>query len=233
MVVVDGGCIFRRSSRRWWGRTRRRGRARGDRILCDWLFFSFFFFLFSQIHVGASHMRKSSFSRRNHYSSTVQQFACRGLYNPSCSSHVNYTAFAATLSDAMAPPAPKRRRTQSASNLDSDLEGLVDPLPHHEDRTDISTFMTISQHPLNLKPSGNAYTASSNLRDTSIGLFAALPDELILDLLGHLDSRSLNALGSTSRGFFAFAYHDELWRLLFIRYAFSRFVPSPVSVKLN
>ncbi|RPB00894.1 F-box and JmjC domain-containing protein [Choiromyces venosus 120613-1] len=76
--------------------------------------------------------------------------------------------------------------------------------------------MAIPQHPLKIKPSGNAYTASTNLRDTSTGLFAMFMDELILDFMGYLEPESLRTLGITSKGLYAFSRHDELWRFLFI-----------------
>ncbi|RPB19810.1 Clavaminate synthase-like protein, partial [Terfezia boudieri ATCC MYA-4762] len=71
-------------------------------------------------------------------------------------------------------------------------------------------------HPLRIKPLGNAFTASSNLRDTSTGNIALLPDELIIQLLSYLDAKSLLALGSTSKGLYAFCRWDELWKDLFV-----------------
>lgn len=76
----------------------------------------------------------------------------------------------------------------------------------------------IPPHPLRIKPSGNAYTSALNLRDTSTGLFAVCPDELIIELLGYLDAASLTLLGATSKAFYAFSRHEELWKILFIEY---------------
>ena len=80
-----------------------------------------------------------------------------------------------------------------------------------------NTSHAISPHPLRIKPLGNALTASSNLRDTSTGNFAVLPDESIVRILGFLDAASLLSLGATSKGFYAFSRFEELWKDLFTR----------------
>lgn len=85
-----------------------------------------------------------------------------------------------------------------------------------EDHPPIS--VAISPHPLQIKPSGNAYTSASNLRDTSTGLFAVCSDELIIELLGYLDAEGLTLLEATSKGLYAFSRHEELWKALFIEY---------------
>lgn len=90
----------------------------------------------------------------------------------------------------------------------------------------------IPPHPLRIKPNGNSYTSALNLRDTSTGLFAICPDELILEVLECLDATSLALLGTTSKAFCAFSRHEELWKTLFIEYVFSTTpVPQPLSPK--
>ena len=76
----------------------------------------------------------------------------------------------------------------------------------------------LPSHPLNVRPEGNAYTEESkvNIRQNS-GLFAHLPDELLLHFLDYLDAYQLIALGSTCKVLYAFAYFDELWRSLFVQ----------------
>ena len=82
------------------------------------------------------------------------------------------------------------------------------------------TATSISPHPLRIKPLGNAFTSNYNLRDTSLGRFSMLPDELVVQVLGWLDAPSLLKLGSASKGFYAFSQFEELWKDLFVRYVF-------------
>jgi hypothetical protein len=86
------------------------------------------------------------------------------------------------------------------------------------DVNDASAEIEIQPHPLLIKPSGNAFTSASNLRDTSCGLFALFPDELILQVLGYLSEDELNAVGATSKGMYGFSRAEELWKTLFIEY---------------
>ena len=89
---------------------------------------------------------------------------------------------------------------------------------HDDVNEDASSETEILPHPLRIKPSGNAFTSSSNLRDTSTGLFALFPDELILQVLGYLDADELDAIGATSKGMYGFSRAEELWKPLFIEY---------------
>ncbi|SMQ50819.1 unnamed protein product [Zymoseptoria tritici ST99CH_3D7] len=88
------------------------------------------------------------------------------------------------------------------------------------DSKDDSTF--VRRHPLGLRPSGNAYTSSKNLKD-SCGLFATLPDELIAGLLEYLQPKDLLRLGGTCRAVHAFTRNEELWRNLFVESSPSNF----------
>ena len=72
-------------------------------------------------------------------------------------------------------------------------------------------------HPLGIKPAGNAYTSSTNIRST-IGAFATLPDELIIRVLDYLDAPSLLQLGTTCKALYAFCRLEDLWKALFIGY---------------
>lgn len=45
---------------------------------------------------------------------------------------------------------------------------------------------------------------------------AFIPDELILEILGYLDSNSLRQFGYTSRASFAFSCYEDLWKSLFL-----------------
>ena len=73
----------------------------------------------------------------------------------------------------------------------------------------------VPSHPLGIKPAGNAYSASENIK-TRCGLFARLPDELLSHILESFDAEVLIRLGSTCRALYAFTRLDELWRALFV-----------------
>lgn len=117
---------------------------------------------------------------------------------------------AATAHERTLPPS-KRQKVNVTS-----VEFVTSP---KEDGASIST--AIPPHPLRIKPNGNAYISALNIRDTSTGLFAICPDELILEFLGWLDASSLALLGATSKTLCAFSRHEELWKALFIEYVSS------------
>jgi hypothetical protein len=79
----------------------------------------------------------------------------------------------------------------------------------------------IKAHPLGVRPSGNAFTASVHIRE-NLGIFSSLPDKLILALLEWLHYDDLLRLGSTCRAFFAFTACDDLWKRLFLQQSPSR-----------
>ena len=80
-----------------------------------------------------------------------------------------------------------------------------------------SSVTVVPLHPLGIKPTGNAYTSITNIRST-IGIFASLPDELVVQVLEHLDSTSLLQLGATCKAHYAFSRLEDLWKALFIGY---------------
>jgi len=102
-----------------------------------------------------------------------------------------------------------------------DPQTTCDHPPPKRRKTTSHEVSTISPHPLRIKPLGNAFAASPNLRDISTGNFALLPDELIIQLLGYLEAESLLALGSTSKGLYAFCRCEELWKDLFMKFVYS------------
>jgi hypothetical protein len=77
--------------------------------------------------------------------------------------------------------------------------------------------VALPSHPLGIKPAGNAYTASENIK-SRCGSFARLPDELLSHILESFDADTLIRLGTTCRALYAFTRLDELWRALFVRY---------------
>jgi hypothetical protein len=83
-----------------------------------------------------------------------------------------------------------------------------------EESEDAAT--AVPPHPLDIKPAGNAYTASENIK-AHCGSFARLPDELLNHILESFDADTLLRLGSTCRALYAFTRLDELWRALFVR----------------
>lgn len=108
--------------------------------------------------------------------------------------------------------------TTKRRKLDVDVRG------HEEERDgevkeDIGedASATVPPHPLDIKPSGNAYTATKNIKDHA-GLFRRLPDELLMQLLEVLNAADLVRLGSTCKALYAFCRSDDLWKTLFIEY---------------
>ncbi|KAI9835166.1 MAG: hypothetical protein M1819_002536 [Sarea resinae] len=79
------------------------------------------------------------------------------------------------------------------------------------------TAVTVPPHPLGIKPSGNAYTASQNLKSACPG-FSSLTDDLIIQILEFCDDSSLLRLGATCKALYAFTRFDELWKALFLEY---------------
>ena len=77
--------------------------------------------------------------------------------------------------------------------------------------------LAIPLHPLRIKPLGNVYTATKNIKFAT-GHFSALPDDIIIQLLEFLDDLSLLSLGGTCKALFAFCAFDDLWKTLLIGY---------------
>lgn len=135
---------------------------------------------------------------------------------------MSLTAHGGTLS-----PSKRQKMTPAEPGTDVSSPKLttVEEDDEDEEEEGAATFeeasmpTAIPPHPLRIKPSGNAYISASNLRDTS-GLFAVCPDELIIELLGYLDATSLTLLGATSKAFYAFSRHEELWKTLLIEYVY-------------
>ena len=77
--------------------------------------------------------------------------------------------------------------------------------------------LTVPPHPLKIRPSGNVYTASVNIK-LAAGLLAALPDELLIQVLEFFDAASLKRLGWTCKALYAFSRFEDLWKTLCIEY---------------
>lgn len=86
---------------------------------------------------------------------------------------------------------------------------------NNREEQDEETERSIPQHPLDIKPLGNAYMASEDLRIAS-GYFHRLPEETLVYLLEQLNAPALVALGATCKALYAFTRADELWRALYI-----------------
>ncbi|KAI5304243.1 hypothetical protein KEM56_006702 [Ascosphaera pollenicola] len=81
----------------------------------------------------------------------------------------------------------------------------------------------VPAHPLGVKPSGNALTATFDIRP-AMGVLASLPDEMIMMFLETLDAPDLRALSGTCRALYAFGRSEELWRALFTAKKIKKFV---------
>lgn len=112
----------------------------------------------------------------------------------------------ATLAESYGEPVKKRVRV---AEPDKDDPGAKDNVTAHEDNT------SVRRHPLGVRPSGNAFTSSVNLKDFA-GIFASLPDELLASFLETLEPQDLLRLGGTCRALHAFTRNEELWRTLFV-----------------
>ncbi|KAJ4382927.1 hypothetical protein N0V86_002154 [Didymella sp. IMI 355093] len=88
-------------------------------------------------------------------------------------------------------------------------------VPVHVQQEDEEVATAVPSHPLGIKPAGNAYTATENIK-SRCGSFARLPDELLNHILESFDADALIRLGSTCRALYAFTRLDELWRALFV-----------------
>ncbi|KAL6715866.1 hypothetical protein ACLMJK_006827 [Lecanora helva] len=81
---------------------------------------------------------------------------------------------------------------------------------------------TVPQHPLGLKPAGNAYAAGQNIK-VKAGRLATLPDEVVVQILEHLDEIALQSIGRTCRALYAFSRLEDLWKTLFVKSSPSQF----------
>ena len=73
--------------------------------------------------------------------------------------------------------------------------------------------VTVPSHPFGVKPTGNAYNATKNLK-LATGFFVALPDELFVQVLEYLDASSLRNIGCTCKAMYAFSRLEDLWKTL-------------------
>ena len=89
--------------------------------------------------------------------------------------------------------------------------GLAHELPQTVIRDEIPP------HPLGIKPSGNAYDTTKNLK-LKAGLFVLLPDDILLHLLESFNDSSLKLLGYTCKSLYAFSRFEDLWKRLCIEY---------------
>ncbi|EFR03612.1 F-box protein [Nannizzia gypsea CBS 118893] len=99
-------------------------------------------------------------------------------------------------------------------------EQLVDGKQEEEEEAGGDDAIPV--HPLGVKPSGNGLAAVGDIRP-AMGVFALLPDELVLTLLESFDASTLSRLGMTCRALYAFTRAEELWKALFIQASPSHF----------
>ena len=78
--------------------------------------------------------------------------------------------------------------------------------------------VTVPSHPAGVKPTGNAYNATKNLKSAT-GSFVVLPDELLVQVLEFLDARSLKTIGCTCKAMYAFSRLEDIWKTLCTEYA--------------
>ncbi|GAB7363516.1 hypothetical protein MBLNU230_g3785t1 [Neophaeotheca triangularis] len=124
----------------------------------------------------------------------------------------------------MAPPSatPLEDDTPQGSPLPESYETRpvkrqkIESLPIADDEEPSNgNTASVKRHPLAVRPAGNAFTASTDLRHAS-GLFARLPEELLGSFLETLEAPDLLRLGGTCRALHAYTRNEELWRTLFV-----------------
>lgn len=99
---------------------------------------------------------------------------------------------------------------------------------------DEDSSAALPSHPLDVKPSGNAFEAGSDIR-AALGSLASLDDELINQILEALDGRALRQVGATCKALYAFSRAEDLWKSLLIEYELptaSRDIPSLLGIFL-
>ena len=97
-----------------------------------------------------------------------------------------------------------------ATEAPSSHQNLVNRSGEHDS-------LTVPSHPLRIKPAGNVYTATENIK-LAAGSIAALPDQLLVQVLESLDATSLRRLGCTCKALYAFSRLEELWKTSCIEY---------------
>lgn len=80
-----------------------------------------------------------------------------------------------------------------------------------------STVDSIPSHPLGIKPLGNQYLSDGPNARSSVGVWACLPDEVLMTVLEHFERLCLRDLGFTCKFLYAFCHSEELWKALFLQ----------------
>lgn len=80
-----------------------------------------------------------------------------------------------------------------------------------------SSEAVIPCHPAGIKPNGNVYVASHNIKKAA-GLFSYFADELLIQILEFVEPLSLIQLGATCKALWAFTRFEDLWRTHFVKY---------------
>ena len=108
----------------------------------------------------------------------------------------------------------KKLKTKHSSGSQNDDKSYTVGISNEEEECE-ETNMSIPRHPLDIKPLGNAYMSSEDIR-TASGFFYTLPEEMLVYLLEQMEAPALVALGATCKAMYAFTRADELWRALYI-----------------
>ncbi|GMH45627.1 hypothetical protein BSKO_13584 [Bryopsis sp. KO-2023] len=74
--------------------------------------------------------------------------------------------------------------------------------------------MVNGRHPLGIQPWGNSLLSDQpgDIKKSGLGSMSVLADELVLEILGLLDAKSLIRLSLVSKALYVFANYDESWR---------------------
>lgn len=111
----------------------------------------------------------------------------------------------------------RNKTSRNCISITKELARLVEEEEEEEvNEEGFNIKSSAPSHTHGVQPLGNLYlnTSSTNSRDTGLGNLHTLSDELVLDILGFLDSTSLGVLASVSKSFYVFTNHEPLWRNL-------------------
>lgn len=77
----------------------------------------------------------------------------------------------------------------------------------------VNDLVIVASHPLGVKPSGNAYTTSIDMK-AAAGALSVVPDEILIQIFEYLDAPSLSSIGSSCKALHAFSRLEDFWKSL-------------------
>lgn len=114
---------------------------------------------------------------------------------------------------------PRNEGLDSSQDCSTNVDASLPPSDVLHERA-LACFdydsVAVSPHPLGIKPAGNAYGATEDIK-SSAGHFAKLPDVIFTQILDYLDAVALQQLQRTCKALYAYTSLEELWKTLYIQ----------------